>query len=40
MIGIGPRPDWDPDIVAALDNAEEDEEEGDLEDDFVMLVRD
>ncbi|XP_017868793.1 PREDICTED: protein LTV1 homolog [Drosophila arizonae] len=30
----GPRPDWDPDVVAALDSDFEDTEE--LEDDFVM----
>ncbi|XP_034110796.1 protein LTV1 homolog [Drosophila nasuta] len=30
----GPRPDWDPDVVAALDSDFEDNE--DLEDDFVM----
>ncbi|XP_030560424.1 protein LTV1 homolog [Drosophila novamexicana] len=30
----GPRPDWDPEVVAALDSDFEDNEE--LEDDFVM----
>lgn len=30
----GPRPDWDPDVVAALDSDFEDNEE--LDDDFVM----
>ena len=40
MITVGPRPDWDPDVVAALEDAEGDGEEGgELEDDFVMLVR-
>ena len=35
----GPRPDWDPDIVAALENAEvSSEPDQQLEDDFVKLV--
>ena len=41
MLNPGPQPDWDPDIVAALERVEvtsdpEDEEE--LEDDFVLMV--
>ncbi len=35
----GPRPDWDPEIVEALENAEVSSElDQELEDDFVMLV--
>lgn len=34
----GPRPDWDPDVVAALDSDFEDNEE--LDDDFVMQAMD
>ncbi|XP_067633639.1 protein LTV1 homolog [Eurosta solidaginis] len=34
---VGPRPDWDPDVVAALDeDSDFDNEENLLEDDFVM----
>lgn len=37
---LGPRPDWDPDIMEALENAEvSSEPDQQLEDDFVMLVR-
>lgn len=36
---LGPRPDWDPDIVEALENAEVSSElDQQLEDDFVLLV--
>ncbi len=35
----GPQPDWDPDIVAALDSAEVvSDAEDPLEDDFVLKV--
>ena len=37
----GPQPDWDPDIVAALERVEvtsDPEEEEELEDDFVLMV--
>ena len=35
----GPCPDWDPEVVEALDNAEICvETDSQLEDDFVMLV--
>ena len=35
----GPRPDWDPEIVEALENAEvSSEPDQQLEDDFVLLV--
>lgn len=35
----GPRPDWDPDIVAALDDALDlDDPDNILEDDFVLKV--
>ena len=36
----GPQPDWDPDIVAALERAElTSDPEEQLEDDFVLMVR-
>ena len=36
----GPQPDWDPDIVAALESAElTSDPEEQLEDDFVLMVR-
>ena len=35
----GPRPDWDPDIVAALDDALDlDDPENMLDDDFILKV--
>lgn len=35
----GPRPDWDPDIVAALDDALDlDNPENILDDDFILKV--
>lgn len=37
----GPRPDWDPDVVAALDDDFDfDDENNQLEDDFVMKAMD
>ena len=36
----GPRPEWDPDIVAALDDALDlDDPENMLDDDFILKVR-
>lgn len=36
---VGPRPDWDPDIVAAMDDDFDfEDEDNKLEDDFVMLA--
>ena len=37
---LGPQPGWDPDIVAALEEAEMNGSEcgGDLDDDFVLLA--
>jgi len=36
----GPQPDWDPDIVAALERAElTSDPEEQLEDDFVLMVQ-
>lgn len=37
VLPLGPQPDWDPDIVAALcDDVDFDDPENQLEDDFVM----
>ena len=39
-VSTGPQPDWDPDIVAALDDPEMNFDLDDqLEDDFVLKVR-
>ncbi|EEC05826.1 conserved hypothetical protein [Ixodes scapularis] len=36
---VGPRPDWDPDVVAALDDDFDfEDEDNELEDDFVKLA--
>jgi len=39
MLYLGPRPDWDPDIVAALDDDFKfDDPENVLEDDFIAAA--
>lgn len=39
FISVGPRPDLDPDIVAALDDALDlDDPENILQDDFILKV--
>ena len=39
LCDAGPCPDWDPEVVEALDNAEVCEDAASqLEDDFIMLV--
>lgn len=38
FIFTGPKLDWDPDIVAALDSDNDEPMDADLEDDFIELA--
>lgn len=37
-MSTGPRLDWDPDIIAALDSDNEEPMEDDLDDDFIAMA--
>ena len=40
MFDAGPRPDWDPDIVASLDDLDSNFDiDNQLDDDFVLQVQ-
>ena len=40
MFDAGPRPDWDPDIVASLDDPDSNFDiDNQLDDDFVLQVQ-
>jgi len=38
LVLLGPKIDWDPDIVAALDSDYEESIDGELDDDFVTMA--